>query len=48
MAKKPATKQPQGPKLTVLINKYASEIAELKETIHDPNLAFGYTVNIPT
>jgi len=38
MAKKPVIKQLQGPKLTILIQKYASEIAELKETIHDPNI----------
>ena len=43
MAKKPST----GPKLNVIVRNYASEVAELKETIHDPNLDFGYRFFFP-
>ncbi len=43
MAKKPSGE----PRLNVLVRNYASEIAELKETIHDPNLDFGYRFFFP-
>ena len=43
MAKKTGSR----PKLNVLIRTYVSEVAELKETMHDPNLDFGYRFLFP-
>ncbi|MFW9973151.1 MAG: DUF2299 family protein [Candidatus Odinarchaeota archaeon] len=43
MAKKPSSE----PKLNVLIRNYASEIAELEETLHNPKLDFGYRFLFP-
>ena len=47
MAKKPAQKKPQEPKLKTVIRKYIQYEGDLKNEIFDPKLEFGFVFTHP-